>query len=331
MKTNTLFLIGGCAGSFATPSENRIVWEPTAPWGVRRVPFERQLYGGRTTAYLLRHRDTIILIDQGSGVDVTSSVVCQMLAAEGKKEATVPLLYTHYHEDHTGGAQQNTLLFRPGTTVRYLGPELGQYRAAQGSWVLGQPFSQKVLDDYFDPNYFPVTVDSLPSKQRHELFMPGEVLTIDGITIRTMPLKHPGGCCGYRFEIPGVGAIVLATDYEPEPEPDPQVVEFFAGARLLLVDMQYDAEEYAGTKPIGGFKIPRIGWGHGTPQRILPTILACKHRPEIVRVVHHDPRKDDMQLRMFYEHSTNVLQELAGSRTPPFYYEFAHGGDVYWL
>lgn len=331
MKTDTLFLIGGCAGSFATPSENRVVWAPDAPWSVRRVTFERQLYGGRTTAYLLRHKNTIVLIDQGSGVDVTSSVVCQMLAAEGKKEATIPLLYTHYHEDHTSAAQQNALLFRPGTTVRYVGPELGQYRIDQGSWMFGQPFSQKVLGDSFDPNYFPVKLDTLPSKQKHELFMPGETLTIDGITIRTLPLKHPGGCCGYRFEIPEVGAIVLATDYEPSLETDPAVVEFFDGARLLLVDMQYDEEEYAGTKPIGGLQIPRIGWGHGTPQRLLPTVLKCKHRPQIVRVVHHDPRKDDMKLREFYEHSTDVLLRLSGSRTMPFDYQFAHGGDVYWL
>lgn len=331
MKTNTLFFVGGCAGSFATPSENRVVWAPEAPGGVRRIPFERQLYGGRTTAYLLRHRDTVILIDQGSGVDVTSSMVCRMLADESKTEATVPLLYTHYHEDHTGGAQQNNLLFRPGTTIRYIGPELTQFRTGAGTWTAGKPFSEKVLADYFHSNYFPVTVDKLPSKQTHELFTPEETLTIDGITIRTMPLKHPGGCCGYRFEIPDVGAIVIATDYEPGPDPDPAVVEFFDGARLLLADMQYDEEEYAGTKPIGGFKIPRIGWGHGTPRRLLPTILACKRRPQMVRVVHHDPRKDDMAIREFYEYSLEVLAELTGSRALPFNYEFARGGDVHWL
>jgi ribonuclease Z len=272
-----------------------------------------------------------MIIDQGSGVDVTSSVVCQMLAREGKKDTTIPLVYTHYHDDHGGGAQQNALLFRPETTLRYIGPELTPFRSVQGTWTPGKPFSQKILDDYFNPNYFPVTVDALPSKQKHELFAPGETLTIDGITIQTMPLKHPGGCAGLRFEIPGVGVIVVATDYEPGPDPDPAVVEFFDGARLLLADMQYDEAEYAGEKAIGGFMISRVGWGHGTPHRLFPTVLKCKRRPEIVRGVHHDPRKDDMALREHYDHSVDVLLELSGSSTLPFNYEFARGGDIYWL
>ena len=61
MLTSTLFRVGGCAGSFPAPSENRPVYDLSAPWRVRREPFRRDIYGGRTTCYFLRHKDTFIV------------------------------------------------------------------------------------------------------------------------------------------------------------------------------------------------------------------------------------------------------------------------------
>jgi len=108
------------------------------------------------------------------------------------------------------------------------------------------------------------------------------------------------------------------------------VVEFFDGARLLLTDMQYSDSEYEGKLPIGRLALSRRGWGHGTPSRVFPAILGCPRRPRAVRVVHHDPKRSDMQLRLFYEETVNVLEGLCQAPAP-FEYEFAHDGDVFWL
>ena len=85
-----------------------------------------------------------------------------------------------------------------------------------------------------------------------------------------------------------------------------------------------------GTRAIGRLALSRRGWGHGTPARVFPIILRCPRRPRAVRVVHHDPKRSDMQLRLFYEESVNLLNDVY-KPNPRFDYEFAHDGDVYWL
>ena len=144
-----------------------------------------------------------------------------------------------------------------------------------------------------------------------------------------MPLAHPGGCAGLRFEIPGNRSVVIATDYEPGPSPDPDVVEFFNGVDLLLADMQYGDEEYHGTRPIGRMTMPRVGWGHGTPGHLLPTIIGCPTVPKTVRITHHEPRRSDMELLMFFEHTINLLEERNADSLCD--YQFAHDGDIYWI
>ena len=123
---------------------------------------------------------------------------------------------------------------------------------------------------------------------------------------------------------------MIATDYEAPDTPDPTVVEFFDGASLLLADVQYRDAEYEGTQAIGRLALSRRGWGHGTPGRVFPLILRCPRRPRAVRVVHHDSKRSDMQLRLFYEETVNFLEDVCKS-AGQFDYEFAHDGDAFWL
>lgn len=334
MKTDTLVFVGGCAGSFPAPSEDRPQWDPTgAPWSIRRQPFNRQRFGGRTTCFLIRNQNAFFLIDHGLGVDPASQLLLQMLAQEGQKEAEITSLQSHFHVDHIGGTPQNRLLYRPGISLRYYSPDLSPFRPPVEHSPVGFSGMEHVIKAYFNPSgtYFPVPLDRLPSRREFTQFTVGERLDLAHAQISTIASKHPGGCCAYRIGLPKCHPIVILTDYEPEPEPDPKIVEFIDGAGLLLVDMQYTQAEYEGTQELGGLKWSRKGWGHGTPQSVFPTILACKHRPDMVRIVHHDPSKSDTDLVMFYEHSLDVLHELTRSYTLPFDYQFACGGDAYWL
>lgn len=333
MPTNTLFLIGGCAGSYPAPSENRPVYDSSAPWKLRREPFRRDLYGGRTTCYLLRHRDTFVVIDHGLGIDSVSDFILDMLDAEQKHESVIHCLQTHFHDDHWSGMQSNSLLFRKGLTLRFYSPELAPYRSG-GAESVG-PMMEQVLAVCFPKakHFFPVTLESLEqtgARREHVIFRPGETFSLDTVRVHTLPLAHPNGCSGFRFEIPGAGSVVVATDYEPPEEPDRAVVEFLNGAHLVLADMQYSDAEYEGTTPIGRFLLPRRGWGHGTPRRLFPLWLRCPRPPRMVRVVHHDPKRSDMQLRLFFEESVNLLSDVyrAADR---FDYEFGHDGDIFWL
>jgi glyoxylase-like metal-dependent hydrolase (beta-lactamase superfamily II) len=335
MPTDTLVHIGGCGGSFAAPSENRPVFDPEAPWKLRREPFRRDIYGGRTTCYFLRHRDTFVVIDHGLGIDPVSEFILDILEAEQKKVHLIHCLQTHFHDDHWSGMQSNLLLFQKGLTLRYYSPELSPYRAEKEDLPPGKTMMQQVLEDCFPllKKYWPVTLETLDqigARREHVSFRPGETLSLDGLPVATIPLIHPDGCSGFRFEIPGAGPVVVATDYEPPEQSDPAVVQFFDGARLLLADMQYRDSEYEGKQPIGRLTLSRRGWGHGTPGRLFPILKRCRHAPGMVRIVHHDPKRSDMQLRLFFEETVNLLGEkyhLADQLD----YEFAHDGDVFWL
>jgi phosphoribosyl 1,2-cyclic phosphodiesterase len=271
MKSRTMFLIGGCSGSFAAPSENRPVFDADAPRRVRRVPFRRDLFGSRTTCYLLRHKETFLLIDQGLGVEPVSEFLSAMLKSEGKTEATVHCLQTHFHDDHLEGLRSNSLFFQKGLTLEFHSPNLSVGGANCGTdsayfptVALACPTSptmQDILAARFCAGYWPVTLDLLDSvgaRREHHQFVPGVSFSLDEITVRTLPLRHPGGCVGYRFEIPGASAVVIATDYEPSPEMDQEVAEFFDGATLLLADMQYRDAEYKGDQ-IQSFQITEKG------------------------------------------------------------------------
>lgn len=330
MRSDLLFRIGGCAGSFAAVSENRPVYDPGAPDLQRRAAFRRELYGGRTTSYFLRYKDTYIIVDQGSGVEPIAEYIGDMLRAEGVTEKVIHCLQTHYHEDHVSGVHANSLIFNKNLTLRFYSPELSAHRKEVGK--IDVPMMQEVLAKCFREFEWPVTLETLHAigaKHEHVEFQLGDVLELDDIKVHTTFLNHPGGCSGFRFEFPGEPIIVVATDYEPAEEPDARVVDFMEGASLLLSDIQYRESEYLGEQPIGRMAAPRIGWGHGTPERTLSTILKCQKRPGIVRIVHHEPKRDDMELRLFYEESANVLNTL--NEGDAFDYEFAHDGDVFWL
>lgn len=335
MRTTTLFRIGGCAGSFAAPSENRPVYDAGAPWQVRREPFRRDIYGGRTTCYFLRHKDTFIVIDHGLGIDPVSEFILDMLAAEQRKAAVIHCLQTHFHDDHWSGMRSNLLLFQKGLTLRFYSPDLTPHRVSGNAATFAATTMEQVLADCFPLNktYWPMTLETLDqigARREHVFFRPGETLALDGITVQTIPLTHPDGCSGFRFEIPDAGPIVIATDYEGPEDPDPALVEFFDGARLVLADMQYSDAEYEGKQPIGRLALARRGWGHGTPRRVFPILLRCSCQPRMLRVVHHDPKRSDMQLRLFYEETVNLLEDVYKPHNA-FDYEFAHDGDVFWL
>jgi hypothetical protein len=194
---------------------------------------------------------------------------------------------------------------------------------------------EKVLEVCFPPakDYWPVDLgllDQIGARREHVSFRPGETLSLDGLVVRTIPLVHPNGCSGYRFELPGAGPVVIATDYEPPEEPDPAVVDFLDGARLLLADMQYSDAEYEGQAPIGRVAVARRGWGHGTPRRLFPLWLRCRRPPQMVRIVHHDPKRSDEQLRLFAEESAIILRDGYGA-AGRFDYGFARDGDIHWL
>jgi hypothetical protein len=80
---------------------------------------------------------------------------------------------------------------------------------------------------------------------------------------------------------------------------------------------------------VGRISIPRVDWGHGTPERLLFAILKCKRQPARVRFTHHDPKRSDQELSLFCEESARLLESWNPDSSLD--YEFGRDGDVFWL
>lgn len=242
-------------------------------WGVRgSVPsLERNMwrYGGNTSCVeVIAPSGTRFVLDCGTGLRLLGN----HLAAASNGGAEAHVLVTHYHWDHIQGIPYFQPLFSPLSCLWFYGFH---------SPALGTDTVRKVLEAQVTQPYFPVHLNSLPSRREFRDVDGGANFSIADTRIRTCWLNHPQGCLGFRLESPA-GSVVYATDYEPgEVALDRALREFAAGADLLIADAQYSPEEFA----------KRRGWGHSTWSDAAR--LACDSRARNLVLFHHDPNSTD--------------------------------------
>ncbi len=252
-------------------------------WGTRGsipTPGRRtEKYGGNTTCLQVQYGDTMIILDAGSGIRELSSYWMRNHAGES---FDAHLLLTHLHWDHIQGFPFFVPAYVPGNRLRLYGE-----RRPAGALV-------ELLNGQMEGDYFPVPLKAMQAELEFHDTSPR--FEIGPIQVSTMPLPHPGGCLGYRFEVDG-HVFVFATDSEvdlialnrDELEKDfhaprqhePEFIDFLKGANLLLLDCQYTDEEYA----------TRRGWGHNSVAAAAD--LIAQVTPDMVALSHHDPENDD--------------------------------------
>lgn len=318
-------LIAGSAGTAPAPSTNVPRFDPGAPWGIQRETFRREIYGANTICILIRNQDAILVIDHGSGLPYASAFIKEMMEAEKKivNGVVVHRLQTHYHVDHHCGLPLDPALLDPKYSLCFYSPILPDNNGSMES----------CLAEYYDGVDWPLKLaflDQVGAKRLHFRFQPGQKLRLGSLSVETMLLPHPGGCCGYRINIPGTLPVVIATDVElPSADEgiDPNLVKFFDGADTVIIDLQYDDPEYEGIERIGGIKMSRRGWGHSTPKKVFGLLKLCQQLPRKIIAVHHDPQKNDMQLRRFFEKTLNCIESLGLASD---FFEFGHDGHMRW-
>jgi CheY-like chemotaxis protein len=268
-----------------------------AAWGVRgTLPMPQPGYigyGGHTSCYSLQlSPERHLVFDAGSGIKNFGD----SLLRQGLKRHTIDLFITHPHWDHINGFPFFAPLYINGNEVRVHGApqdELG--------------FRDLMLAQ-MDGVYFPVTAREFGAHVTfHELAE--QTLQLDGIRIRTMLLKHPGHCLGYRVDYRG-RTFCYITDNELYPEDsdfaDEEFVhalaDFCRGANILIHDSTYFDEEYA----------RHLHWGHSS----LGEVCRLAHLAEAERlwIHHHDPDQDDAAIGRKLEFCRARLDSL-GSQT----------------
>jgi phosphoribosyl 1,2-cyclic phosphodiesterase len=277
----------GQARSSATPSS--AVCPPASEeltvrfWGTRGsipTPGPRtEKYGGNTTCLELRYRDTVLLLDAGTGIR-------QAGAAWERESSGNPLqahlLFTHVHWDHIQGFP----FFAPA------------YRKGNALTIYGEPRPdggvRELLGGQMHGSYFPVPLAAMQASLAFR--DAAAAFEVGPVQVRTAALPHPGGCLGYRLEAGGA-VFVLATDAEldlaalnrEEVRADleaprhhaPELLDFFRGVDLLVIDCQYTDQEY----PL------KRGWGHNAVGAVVD--LCAQARPDTAALFHHDPESGD--------------------------------------
>ncbi|TCN31431.1 MBL fold metallo-hydrolase [Sinorhizobium americanum] len=241
-------------------------------WGVRGslpVSGEQFLrYGGNTPCIEIRCGAEVLIFDAGSGLREAGL----SLMSEGVSEFDV--FFTHTHYDHIIGLPYFKPIYRCSSAVRFWSGHLN-----------GTMSTAEMISDFMRPPWFPVGPGICQASLDTVDFRPGDTLSPrKDVSIRTMSLVHPGGCIGYRVDWGG-RAVALIYDTEHEPGIlDPALLDFIAGADLLVYDCTYLESEMAAFR----------GYGHSTG--IHGSRLAMAAGIPRLAMFHHDPSRTDAAL-----------------------------------
>ncbi|HEV2605798.1 MAG TPA: MBL fold metallo-hydrolase [Microvirga sp.] len=226
-------------------------------------------FGGHTPCVEVRCGDRLFVLDAGTGMAGFGANLGPNAPAE------IDILFSHLHMDHVNGLPfLKPLVLNPTRVIRTYCGNLDGGDAGEA------------LNRLYSPPLFPITLDTLPARFEHHGFRAGETLRFpDGSTVRTIPLNHPGGATGYRFDHRG-RAFCYMTDMEhSENWPNPDLAAFVRGADLILYDAMFSDAEYTRCQ----------GWGHSTWQKGVALCRAAGVKA--LGIFHLYPGHDDATLR----------------------------------
>jgi ribonuclease BN (tRNA processing enzyme) len=159
------------------------------------------------------------------------------------------------------------------------------------------------------PVVFPVTFEELDAtidfcqiaEERREAH---------GYEVSAFQVRHPGGALGYRFAelADGARSLVYISDnevgagaaYDTRPGWRDALVGFVSGARVLVHDTMYTAEEYDHHR----------GWGHSTYDDAVE--LALEAGVEQLVLFHHKPERGDDEVDRRTEDCRELVRRRGG-------------------
>jgi len=240
-------------------------------WGVRgSIPTpgpETVRYGGNTSCVEVRCGEQVIILDAGSGIRKLGIE----LNKEGPVEATI--LLSHFHWDHIQGFP----FFQPGFQPHN---KFHIYAARKLNTTLERLMQGQMMY----PN-FPVFLEAMGAEMKFTELIPGEIILIEDVAIKTVACYHPGESMAFRISYGG-NSVVYATDTEHYSCIDASLLKLSKGADYLIYDAAYTPEEYCGETGS-----PKVGWGHSTWEEGVKLAKAA----EVGKLIlfHHDPEHDD--------------------------------------
>jgi phosphoribosyl 1,2-cyclic phosphodiesterase len=225
------------------------------------------IYGGNTACVEIRVNGRLFIVDAGSGLAALGNALID------GPEHSFDILLSHLHQDHIIGLPFFAPLYEPSKNIKIYAGNLG-----------GQT-PEAALRTMFSPPLFPIELDHKAKHLDFIGFHAGETLRFeDGSSVRTTPLRHPGGATGYRFDAGG-HAVAYVSDFEHAgPAPEQDMIDFVRGCDLVIYDTTFTVEDYPACK----------GWGHSTVEAGLALCAAAGAKR--LAAFHHNPDYDDAKL-----------------------------------
>jgi len=248
-------------------------------------------YGGNTSCVEVRADGEIIVLDAGTGI---RPLGLELAREFNGASINMTLLITHTHWDHIQGFPFFLPAYESKNTIRVLGFEGA--RQGLGSTLAGQ----------MESPYFPIALQQMPGNVLIEELQSFDFM-IGPVRAMATTVNHPGIAVGYRLET-SAGTVVYMPDNEPFHEnqngysqdrvdlQNRKLIEFMRGADVLIIDSQYDSNEYAA----------HIGWGHGCVDEVVR--LAVLGEVKRLYLFHHDPGHDDARIDAMVAHARKLAE-----------------------
>jgi len=277
-------------------------------WGVRgSVPTPGAgtvHYGGNTSCIEVRAHNEIIILDAGTGL--------RGLGRELSKEFNshplqLTLLITHTHWDHIQGLPFFQPVYQEQNRLRII----GFHGARHGL--------RAVLTGQMETPVFPIGLREVPANiEIHELEQ--MQFNIGQVQVEATMANHPGVCVGYKLKTSS-GSMAFFPDNEPHfghvhtpalagsgdttraeyaRNEDKKILEFLRDTDVLIMDSQYDCDEYEKHR----------GWGHACLDHTVE--FALKAKVKRLFLFHHDPDHDDAKIGAMLEHARKIVKDRHG-------------------
>jgi len=261
-------------------------------WGIHGtmpVPGKHTVkYGGNTSCVSMEFpKGNFFIFDAGTGIKLLSN---HLMAAKTPLSGT-KLFISHPHWDHINALPFFVPLYVQGNEIEICGP-------AHGDVTM-----RDLISGQMDGVYFTVQIKEFSAMITFR-DLKEEAIEIDGITVRTMLLNHPGNCLGYRVEF-GNRVVCYVTDNELFPESSPyyneyysnQLAEFVKESDILITDCTYSDEDYKS----------KVGWGHSAVSQVVD--LADRAGVKTLHLFHHDPDHTDADIDRLLVFAQTLLKK----------------------
>jgi phosphoribosyl 1,2-cyclic phosphodiesterase len=274
-------------------------------WGVRgSVPTPGPAtvrFGGNTACVEVRSGNQLIVLDAGTGLRALGQ---RLLAEFDRRPLRLTLLLSHTHWDHIQGLPFFGPLYQPRNRLRILG-----YKGARQG--LRQILYGQMQNPFFPVGLHDVSANvSIEELQRVDFH-------IGKVRVQACRANHPGMCVGYRLTTSD-GSLAFFPDNELRPGAagslshrrlgsvavppnELQLREFVRGVDVLIMDAQYDREEYR----------QHLGWGHGCVDDVVA--LALQAGVKRLFLFHHDPNHSDAKVQRMVAHGRKLVAARKGT------------------